>query len=231
MGVFDLISQICEANENFQNFLFCQFISRFILSLKMMITFGNEELLADGREKLPRIIDIARPTRELAISTVTAVNQGANNAEGDNGAHVHIAMPGNPAQIGLLEPKPATIMKLLATDPESMSIKARPTQRLQLLALNVIVDQVLKRSEMGFESDIAKAIADLVDKTTSSREEEVEGGGEEAENPDHQLFSDPRAHNRPQPSLLHYLLRPLRGNSDGDRRRGHQLPRKAHPRR
>ena len=125
-----------EANENFQNFLFCQFISRFILSLKMMITFGNEELLADGREKLPRIIDIARPTRlttwqskalkylvlavqalgsqshyimktyckytssyrtkpccrELAISTVTAVNQGANNAEGDNGAHVHIAV-------------------------------------------------------------------------------------------------------------------------------------------
>ena len=28
-----------------------------------MITFGNEELLADGREELPRIIDIARPTR------------------------------------------------------------------------------------------------------------------------------------------------------------------------
>ena len=100
-----------------------------------MITFGNEELLADGREDLPRIIDIARPTRliiestqkpcrqkhfcllhlqiivqaslksnpdtykwtgtccrELAISTVTAVNQGANNVEGDNGAHVHIAV-------------------------------------------------------------------------------------------------------------------------------------------
>ena len=30
-----------------------------------MITFGNEELLADGREDLPRIIDIARPTRSL----------------------------------------------------------------------------------------------------------------------------------------------------------------------
>ena len=58
-----------EANENFQNFLFCQFISRFILSLKMMITFGNEELLADGREKLPRIIDIARPTRLTIEST------------------------------------------------------------------------------------------------------------------------------------------------------------------
>ena len=50
-----------------------------------------------------------------------------------------------------------------------MSIKARPTQRLQLLALNVIVDQVLNRSEMGFETDIAKAIADLVDKTRFER--------------------------------------------------------------
>ena len=59
--------------------------------------------------------------------------------------------------------------RLLATDPESMSIKARPTQRLQLLALNVIVDQVLNRSEMGFESDIAKAIADLVDKARSEK--------------------------------------------------------------
>ena len=35
----------------------------------MMITFGNEELLADGREKLPRIIDIARPTRLTIEST------------------------------------------------------------------------------------------------------------------------------------------------------------------
>ena len=60
-------------------------------------------------------------------------------------------------------------VRLLAADPESMSIKARPTQRLQLLALNVIVEKVLNRSEMGFESDIAKAIADLVDKTRSER--------------------------------------------------------------
>jgi len=158
----------------------------------MMITFGNEELLADGREDLPRIINIARPTRELAISTVTAVNQGVHDV-GD-GAHVHIAMPGNPAQIGLLEPKPATIMKLLATDPESMSIRARPTQRLQLLALNVIVDQVLNRAEMGFESDIATAIADLVDKTSSSSEEkDVEGGGEEAQNPAKRPRLDPES--------------------------------------
>ena len=35
----------------------------------MMITFGNEELLADGREDLPRIIDIARPTRLIIEST------------------------------------------------------------------------------------------------------------------------------------------------------------------
>ena len=48
-----------------------------------------------------------------------------------------------------------------------MSIKARPTQRLQLLALNVIVDKVFNRSEMGFESDIASALAALVDKTRS----------------------------------------------------------------
>ena len=35
----------------------------------MMITFGNEELLADGREDLPRIIDIARPTRFIIAWT------------------------------------------------------------------------------------------------------------------------------------------------------------------
>ena len=35
----------------------------------MMITFGNEELLADGREDLPRIINIARPTRFIIEST------------------------------------------------------------------------------------------------------------------------------------------------------------------
>ena len=34
-----------------------------------MITFGNEELLADGREDLPRIINIARPTRFIIEST------------------------------------------------------------------------------------------------------------------------------------------------------------------
>ena len=34
-----------------------------------MITFGNEELLADGREDLPRIVDIARPTRLIAENT------------------------------------------------------------------------------------------------------------------------------------------------------------------
>ena len=65
---------------------------------------------------------------------MTAVNQGGNNVVGDNGAHVHIAVGAdaeqsfffafysiatlsqgpNPAQIGLLEPKPATVMKYVA---------------------------------------------------------------------------------------------------------------------
>ena len=40
-----------------------------ISCLKMMITFGNEELLADGREDLPRITDIARPTRLIPENT------------------------------------------------------------------------------------------------------------------------------------------------------------------
>ena len=37
----------------------------------MMITFGNDELLADGRENLPRIVDISRPTRLLLVQWIS----------------------------------------------------------------------------------------------------------------------------------------------------------------
>ena len=89
----------------------------------MMITFSPKELLAEDREKLPRVANLAKRGREV------------DRLPRDPylGAEQLIVDP----LVAVGGVKNMNIVRLVANDPESMAISIRPAQRLQHLALQV----------------------------------------------------------------------------------------------
>jgi hypothetical protein len=142
----------------------------------MMITFTKDELLVDGRENLPKICNIGVEGRELDL--MRQVQQHPNlppmhdDPNGEDGI---------PVLIGPGPSKPPIVVRLVAANPEAMSMNVRDSQRLQFLALQVIVDKILPRNRLGFESNFAAILADLVDRngvsrnTNSAEDREVAG--------------------------------------------------------
>ena len=129
----------------------------------MMITFSSKELLAKDREKLPRVAQLAKKGREVK------------------------RLPQDPRVGGELPPDPLVavgggvknmnVVRLAANDPESMSISIRPSQRLQHLALQVLIDKVFHpavRDRLGFETDFAGMLSRLIG--TAEDKDPEEGG-------------------------------------------------------
>ncbi len=123
----------------------------------MMITFGPEELFSEGRERLPRVWQLAKQGRESDFEP--------EQPHHHQGHHDHAGMQN------------ASMVRLLATDQESLSVSMRSAQRLQFLALQVVVDKVMTpefRDKLGFESDLAGILADLIGHGDSKNDDDGE---------------------------------------------------------